>query len=193
LNDKQITTRRTSVQTILIGNRTLLFLGRRLKDYQDSRLNAVSYAFNLVLLLIFTVLSYAAINLALFKLDAQQYALVGTASPFLFLYYSFHVFLFNGIAEIAAAGLYSQIVSMSEQFFAIILLFILIVLFFSVRSEKYKDELSNTIREAEESGHVLDELMRSNYRMTQAEALEEIRRTNASLIGLIDWLSRDLK
>ena len=116
-------------------NRALLFLGRRLKDYQDSRLNAVAYAFNLVLLLIFTVASYTAINLALYKLDTQQFTLVSGASPFLFLYYSFHVFLFNGIAEVAATGLYSQILSMTEQLFAIVLLFILIVLFFSVRSE----------------------------------------------------------
>jgi hypothetical protein len=193
LTETQVTSRRTNLQTILIANRALLFLGRRLRDYQDSRLNAVAYAFNLVLLLIFTVVSYSAINLALYKLDAQEYTLVGSASPFLFLYYSFHVFLFNGITEVSATGLYSQILSMSEQFFAIILLFILIVLFFSVRSEKYKDELSSAIREAEESGHVLDNLIRSTYRMTQAEALEEIRRMNSNLIGVIDWLSRDLK
>ena len=82
---------------------------------------------------------------------------------------------------------------MTEQLFAIVLLFILIVLFFSVRSEKYKEELSVAICAAEESGRTLDELMRSNYRMTQTEALDEIRRMNASLIGVIDWLSRDLK
>ncbi len=95
----------------------LLFLGRRLKDFQDSKLNAVAYVLNLILLLAFTVISYAGLNYALYKLDAQQYALTALPRPFLFLYYSFHV-LFNGIAEIAPIGLFSEILSMSEQLFA---------------------------------------------------------------------------
>jgi hypothetical protein len=193
LSENQIGLRRTSLQTIVIGNRLLLFIGRRLKDYQDSKLNAVAYAFNLVLLLAFTVVSFAAINYGLNKLDGQQYALSGPPTLFLFLYYSFHVFLFNGIGEIVPSGLYSQILSMTEQVCAILLLFILIVLFFSVKSEKYKEELARTIRETEVGVRTLDDLMRSAYRMTQAEALDEIRRLQSNAIGLIDWLSRDLE
>jgi hypothetical protein len=193
LSESQIGQRRTSLQTVVIGNRLLLFLSKRLKEYQDSKLNAVAYAFNLVLLLAFTVISYAVISYGLYKLDSQQYALGGPPTFFLFLYYSFHVFLFNGIGEVVPIALYSQMLSMSEQFCAIILLFILIVLFFSVKSEKYKEELTRTIRETEAGGRALNDIIRSNYRMTQAEALEEIRRLQSNFIRLIDWLSRDLE
>lgn len=103
------------------------------------------------------------------------------------------MFLFNGIGEIAPAGFFAQLLSMSEQVFAIMLLFILIVLFFSVKSERYKEELARTIRDTESGVRTLDELIRSNYRMTEAEALEEIRRMKTNLIVLIDWLSRDLE
>jgi hypothetical protein len=193
LSESQADLRRTSLQTLVIADRALLFFARRLKEFQESKLNAVAYAFNLILLLVFTVVSFAGLNYALYKLDVQQYAVTGPLTPFLFFYYSFHVFLFNGIAEIAPNGTYSEVLSMSEQFFAIVLLFILIVLFFSVKSEKYKEELARTIRETEAGVCTLDGLIRSSYRVTVAEAVKEIRNLKSNLVVLIDWLSRDLE
>jgi hypothetical protein len=53
LSESQLDVRRTSLQTIVIGNRALLFLARRLKDFQDSKLNSAAYVFNLFLLFAF--------------------------------------------------------------------------------------------------------------------------------------------
>ena len=81
---------------------------------------------------------------------------------------------------------------MAEQSFAIVLLFILISLFFSVRSEKYKEELARTIRESEETGRALELLIRDTYSLTLDEALQEIQKLQTNMMKLILWLSQDL-
>lgn len=188
----QLEARRTSIQALVIANRGLLFFARRLRDYQQSKLSAIAFSFNLLLLLTFTVISFGAINYALFKLEPSQFAVTVQPNFFLFLYYSFHLFIFGSINEIVPVAVYSQIVSMVEQGLAIVLLFILIGLFISVRSERYKEELDRTILETEDGGRGLRELIRTNYNLSDEEALNEIRQMRSNLMKLILWLSRDV-
>ena len=125
LSDAQLQTRKSNIQTLVVANRAFLFLSRKLRDYQESKLNMVSYVFGLLWLIMYTVIAYGAINYALFKIDPSQFDVQNSSSGvFVFLYYSFHVFLFGSIPEITPIDFYSQLISMSEQFFAIVLLFI---------------------------------------------------------------------
>ena len=152
----------------------------------------VSYVFGLLWLIMYTVIAYGAINYALFKIDPSQFDVQNSSSGvFVFLYYSFHVFLFGSIPEITPIDFYSQLISMSEQFFAIVLLFILIALFIAVRNERYKEQLDRTIREFEETGRALEALIQSTYSMTIEQALREIREMKSNMIDLIVWLSED--
>ena len=192
LNAAQIELRRNSIQTLVLWNRVVLFLGRKLRQYQESKLNAVAYSFNLLLLMAITIFSFAAVNYALLKIDPLQFNITTMPSGFIFLYYSFHAFIFGSISEITPIQLYAQILSMAEQSFAIVLLFILISLFFSVRSEKYKEELARTIRESEETGRALELLIRDTYSLTLDEALQEIQKLQTNMMKLILWLSQDL-
>jgi hypothetical protein len=192
LEGKQLSIWRTNVQTLVIWNRLLLFFARGLREYQESKLAAVAYAMSLLLLLGLTVLCFAAINLALFKLDSAQFSVMDDGGIFGFTYYSFHLFIFGGIPEITPIGDWSRVVSMSEQVFAILLLFILVSLFISVKGEKYKEELATTITSAENTGGELEALIIRDYHLSREQALEEIRKIEGNLLGIIMWLSRDL-
>jgi hypothetical protein len=191
LDVKQIELRRSNIQTLVIGNRALLFVSRRLRDYQQSKLNAIAFTLNLFLLIVLTVISYGVINYALYKLDPTQFTIIGSPTFFLFVYYSFHAFIFGSIPEITPTQLYSQAISMSEQIFAIILLFILIGLFISVQSEKYKQELDRTIAETEASGRNLEDMINSTYNLSFEQALDEVRKMQNNLMTFILWLSQD--
>ena len=129
----------------------------------------MAFALNLLMLLTFTIVAYGAINYALFKVDPAQFAVIGQPNFFLFLYYSFHLFIFGSINEVSPANIFSQMVSMSEQGLAIVLLFILIGLFISVRSERYKEELDRTIADTEETGRGLEELIQTNYNLSYSK------------------------
>jgi hypothetical protein len=192
LDVKQLELRRGSIQTLVVANRALLFVSHRLRDYQQSKFNAVAFALNLFLLIILTVASYGVINYVLFKLDPGQFAIAGIPTFFTFVYYSFHAFIFGSIPEITPSQLYSQAISMSEQIFAIVLLFILIGLFISVQSERYKEELDRTIAETEASGRNLESLIKSTYNLSFEEALDEIKKMQNNMMTLILWLSQDL-
>jgi hypothetical protein len=62
LSAAQIELRRNSIQTLVLWNRVVLFLGHKLRQYQESKLNAVAYSFNLLLLMVVTIFSFAAVN-----------------------------------------------------------------------------------------------------------------------------------
>lgn len=72
------------------------------------------------------------------------------------------------------------------------LLTILATLFIAVRSERYKEELDAAIRETQQTGLVLDGLIRSTYSMSIEEAVDEIKKMQSNLTTLIVWLSKDL-
>ena len=149
----------------------------------------MAFALNLLMLLTFTIVAYGAINYALFLEDrTAPYAVIGQPNFFLFLYYSFHLFIFGSINEVSPANIFSQMVSMSEQGLAIVLLFILIGLFISVRSERYKEELDRTIADTEETGRGLEELIQTNYNLSYEQALDEIRQLRNNLMTFILWL-----
>jgi hypothetical protein len=156
-------------------------------------LSSLSYVAGLLLLLIYTVVTFAALNYALSKLDTTQFVYTVGDDFFLFFYYSFRTFIFGGIPEITPVKLYSQALSMSEQWFAIMLLFILLSLFFSIRNDKYRDELEKTISGAENLGRSLEGLIHDTYRMTLEEAMEEIGKMQGNLSEVIIWLSKNME
>ena len=111
------------------------------------------------------------------KLDVNQFSVMGYGGVFDFVYYSLlHIFTFGGTPEITPVGDSSRAVSMLEQFFAILLLFILVSLFISVKGEKYKEELERTIAGTVRTGGKLETLIINDYHLSTDQALEEIKK-----------------
>jgi hypothetical protein len=192
LNETQLQVRTQNIQILVIWNRFLLFFSKKLKDYQDSNFNAFSYIFNLFFLLLLTIISFASINFAIYKINPVNFNLLSTPNYFIFIYYSFRTFLFGGIGEIIPITIYSQGINMVEQLFAIFLGSILIVLLFSIKNEKYKEELSKTIDEVEKTGQTLGSIIETEYKLTFEQAIEEIKKMKGNLMKIIVWLSNGL-
>ena len=78
------------------------------------------------------------------------------AKFFTFFYYSFNNLLFNSIQEIVAVMPMSQMISMIESMFALILVAIFISLILSVKSQRLTDELNQAINNLEKQGGKMD-------------------------------------
>jgi hypothetical protein len=129
------------LESRVLFNRVCLFLARNLREYQKSRLNVASGVFTTLVLLAMTILTFAIVNLAMFKFDSGLYQVVGEPTFFGFFHYSFKTFLFNSIKEIEAIRPLSQSLAMIENFFALFLGIIFATLLISVRSQRYSDDL----------------------------------------------------
>jgi hypothetical protein len=189
---QQIQKQATTVQTLLLSNRLLLFFAKRLREYQLSQVSAISYTLNLLILMAATIIAFAATNMALRNSNPSEFVLTEPSSFFIFFYYSFNVFLYSSINEVVAAGFWSRIFSMSEKCAAILTVALLITLFFSIKKDKYKEDLDKTIRDTEGAGKELEAMIRDNYKLDIAQAMEEIKILKNNMLNIIVWLSKDI-
>jgi glucan phosphoethanolaminetransferase (alkaline phosphatase superfamily) len=176
----------TNVQSFVLYNRICLFVAKRLRLYQDSGLNIVSSIIAILLLVVFTVLSFALVNFGLFKINPHFFSSSIVPTFFNFFYYSFNVLLFNPIQDIVATTPTSQVISMTESFFALFLVAIFVSLVLSVRSQKDANELNDLIKDLNEEGTKMEGYIREKYKFNNVEeAMEALQKLKASFTGFI--------
>ncbi len=149
LDQKQLEKWTVNLQTAVLFNRVCLFAAKKLRDYQNSGLNIVSYVLTILLLVLLTIFSFAAINFGLYKIDPTLFVVSANPTFFTSFYYSFNNLLFNSIEEVIPQMPISQSVSMIESFFALFLIVIFVSLLLSVRSQRHTEELNEAIKDIE--------------------------------------------
>ena len=141
------------------------------------------------------IVSFAAINLALYKIDPGLFDVsIPQAGFFIFFYYSFNNLLFNSIREITPILPISQAVSMLEFFLAFFLVVIFVSIILSVRGQRYSEELNQAIDRIEKEGAAMESFIRSEYSVGGIDdAIHELERVKASFISFIFKISKSLK
>jgi len=186
LDQKQLEKWTTNLETSVLLNRVFLFVAKKLRDYQNSGFNFVSYVLTILLLTIMIIFSFSVINLGLFKINNDLFSLSSTPSFFTFFYYSFNSLLFNSIQEIIPVMPISQATFMIEAFFALFLLAIFVSLLLSVRSQRHADELNEIIKGIETRGIEFESLIKDEYKINSIEeAMVELEKLEADLIKFI--------
>jgi hypothetical protein len=191
LDETQLTKWQSNLGSVVLFNRICLFAAEKLKVYQNSSLEIVSGVFNILGLIIFTTLSFAAINLALYRIQAENFEIMALPTVFRFIYYSFNTVLFSSIREITPVMPVSQLISMIEKFCALFLIAIFVSLVFTVRGQRYSRELDEAIAVFESEGCRVEKLILSQYGIrTINEAIDELERIKSSFVKLIFFFSR---
>ena len=188
LNEKQLEKWMTGVQWMALFNRACLFISKKIKIYQESRFNIISFVFGILFLIINTTLSFALLNFGLYKIDPGYFEFFNKPSFFTFFYYSFNNFLFNAIQELTPKAPIAKIVSMTESMFALFLIAIFISLVLSFRSEREANELNKVITFLSEEGDKAEKFLKEKYRLNSiGETMQALEKLNAFLAN---WLYR---
>lgn len=193
LDQKQLEKWTTNLQTSVLFNRVCLFISKKLRDYQNSRINVASYVLTILVLIILTTFSFATINFGLFKINSEFFSYSTTPSFFTFFYYSFNNFVFNSIKEILPLAPIAQIVFMIEIFFALVVGAILISLFLSTRNQKHTEELNEVIEGIERQGAEMEGFIKDEYKIRNIEdAMVELEKLKAGLTKFIYKITESL-
>lgn len=193
LDQKQIEKRTTNLQMAVLFNRICLFASKKLREYQNSGLNFISYVLTFFLLTISTITSFALINYGLYTINNGYFESAANPSFFLFFYYSFNTLLFNSIAELKPVMSISQIAFMIESVFALFLIVIFISLLMSVKSQRYAEELNKVIEQIDEQGKSMEGFISSEYKLNNVEAaMAELQKLKAGLIDFIYRISKNI-
>lgn len=195
LDKGQLEKRTSNLQLSVLFNRTCLFTARKLRDYQNSGLNTISGILTVLLLILLTIVSFAAINYALYKIDPGLFEVsVSQAGFFIFFYYSFNNLLFNSIKEVVPIMPISQAASMAESFLAFFLVVIFVSIILSVRSQRYSEELNQAIDRIENEGMDMERFIRTEYSVGGIDdAILELEKVKATFISFIFKISKNIK
>ncbi|QXE01920.1 hypothetical protein [Terribacillus sp. DMT04] len=194
LNEQQLKTWVGNLQNTVMYNRLFLFMARKLKIYQESKLNYAFFAITTVFLLILTTLSFTLINMAIYKIDINAFRVSEAPSLFTFFYYSFNNLIFNAVDEMKPANTFAQSVSMIESFLALIMGLLFVGLLFSAKSERHARELDEVITKFEQRGSELEVFIREEYNIKSIEeALELLQQVQAVLIKFLYKITDNLK
>ncbi|HAG49715.1 MAG: hypothetical protein A2X87_00255 [Deltaproteobacteria bacterium GWC2_42_51] len=194
LDQKQMEKWTTNLQMSVLFNRVCLFAARKLRDYQNSGLNIVSYVLTILMLIVLTIFSFAVINYGLFKIDANLFGYSVAPTFFTFFYYSFNNLLFNSIREIAPTMPISQTASMIESFFALFLVVIFVSLLLSVRSQRHAEELNEVIKGIEGQGKDMEGFIKDEYKINSIDdAMAELEKLKAGMAKFIYKITESIQ
>jgi hypothetical protein len=191
LNDEQLKLWTTNLQMSVMVNRIFLLSAKMLRRYQDSGITIASGIITTIFLVVVTTITFAVINLALFKCDRAFFDMTETPTLFTFLHYSFKAMLFTTIRELTPITRLSESVSMAENFFALVLIAIFASQLISVKSQRLATELNQVIASIEAEGRFIESFIRSEYKIDTIDAaLAELERLKASLMRFLVFLTR---
>jgi hypothetical protein len=193
LGEKQREKWSTNLQNSLLFNLLCLFVSKKLRDYQRSGYNIVLYVFTVIMLAIYTIISFAGINYGIYKISVYQFKCIQTPDFFLFIYYSFNHFIFGTIPELIPVSLVSQCVSMMEALFSILLISIFVSLFFSYKNQRYINDLEVAIKDVEKEAESMESFIMVEYKANINEALVQAEKMNIFYTKFLLWLAEDIK
>jgi hypothetical protein len=100
---------------------------------------------------------------------------------------------FNSIQEIIAIAPMSQFVLMVEYIYALFLVAIFVSLIFSVKSQKYAEELNDAIEKLTKEGLKIEEHMRDQYELNSiVDALEALRKLKSSFVDFLYTITKTI-
>jgi len=190
---QQIELRTNSLQNVVLFNRACLIISKKLRNYQRSGVNVISYVFGLVFLLIVTIFAFGLINYAIFKIDPSLYQFTYShPSLFAFIYYSAGSMFYtaNGLVPVATV---SQAIQLVQFLCGVLLIVIFVTVLVALRNEKYSQELENVISSVEREGYAAERVLRSEFNFDSIDAaIAALQQAKAGFVAFIIYLTNNL-
>ncbi|CRI66962.1 conserved membrane hypothetical protein [Thiocapsa sp. KS1] len=191
LEPHQIEKWKTSLEISVLFNRFCLFAAKKLRSYQKSEWRMIPSVFGLFALVIFTVVSFSGVYVALFKLDSGMFRYTEDPSWFTFLYFSFNNFVLNTTEELAPAVPLAQGAYMLQASLSFFLGVLLVTFYISHRTQKSSSELDEVISAVEMEGHKMEAFIHDEYKIPSIHvAMERLKEVKSGLVQIIYWLSK---
>jgi hypothetical protein len=139
------------------------------------------------------VIAFVCINYGIFKIDHYQYNPSTVPSIFVLIYYSFKTFISNSVVDLSPVGKLAEIASMAENVCGFFTLTIFIGTLFTQRNVRQTKEIDAAVSQIELDAQAMERFLRSEFRVDNIEdAIAEMERLKAGMLGIVSWLSRSI-
>jgi hypothetical protein len=193
LTDDQLTKYKEKLQIAVVYNRLCYYVANKLKNYRDSGVETLFSMAGYLWLLVQGIVTLSFINLVILKIDHSSFHYTQSPSFFLFLYYTFSSLYMGGIENLYPVSNLAIAAKITSGLFGISLLPVVIGGFvYSIREQKSKRQLDETISLIRNEGEEMNKFIRSEYKLSVEEAVQCLSELKAGLIGIIYKISTEI-
>ena len=182
--------RKENLEQIIVTRSFLSLIAVRLDDF----LNRKTYVFLFLLQVLLTFIGawflLSLMNFSAFKINATNFFVTINPNFFDFIYYTFHSMLHGSINDVIAANILAKALDIIAPFVSILITGTIITLFFSVRSELYKESLSEIIDFSQNSLLSIEQLLTESHEISYEEALEYLRSKESATCKIVDEIEK---
>lgn len=172
---------KSSLEQLVLYSSIFKFIATRLKKFQKTKVYILFFVLGLVFTLLFSSVVLTFANYSLFKIDPTSFNLNEEPSFLLFFYYSFSTIFSNQIYEIIPAATSTRILNMGGIFIGLVVLAILVSIYFSTKTERYKEELDEMIVTVDNQGNIVESHISEEYNLSFEQALEELKNIESAM------------
>ena len=142
---------------------------------------------------LYTIVAFAAINVAMFTLYPTSYSTQGQISFFTFFHYSFYTYVHAGISELVATSPLTQGVAMLEACLALVTVALFAGAIIITLGERYSTQLDDLIDNAERESRYAEGFIRDEFGFSSIdEAIAELQRLKSSMVAFLLMLTQNL-
>lgn len=178
----------------ILLNRGALFFATRLRDFQKSPSVALAGSASALNLIVLSTLSFAVLYAGGEKLNPLSISNDSEIYAFDYLYLSFNTMIFGDVDGLLFSDNVSRGLSMLQKFLSFTMFGLFVGVIFSVRSNKYKQELDETIKEIKGTGNIFEKSIVNYYGYSDIdEAVEDLRHIQSEMADFIVRISASIK
>jgi hypothetical protein len=189
LNEEEI--KKKKIETILIYNFGLQYLIENINGNRGKRAFIIVWFFQYIQYYLITLFFFTFANYELYRIDPNNFHVIGDVNILDFLYYTLKSIAFSGIDDIKPASLWTKLAETST-FLILSVYFLIITLssFFSLSISDYSKEMERVVIVARRENENLIKHLETKYQMDVSKATSEILNINQSIEKLAKILRR---
>jgi hypothetical protein len=177
----------------VFANRILLFTCKKLRDYQRSTVGAVGTVIVFFSMWLFTVVCFATVNAAIYRMDGSAFNVQGEPDAFTWFRYAFYNFVYVGIPSVTPVSQLSQGIAMLETICALLLLGVFLSVLAVTRGQVYSAQLDDLIKDAEKQSYNTEIVIRREFGLPSIDAaITELERVKYGLMTFLLKMTENL-
>jgi len=186
LDERQIQVWSHKLSFVVLYNSIGLFIANKLEDFQNSNVAVIQYILQILFIFIVSVLAFAAIHFALYKIDSSQYLSNNLLLFWSFFYFSFCNMVLYSIPGLVSVGQFSQLINMIQFLCSLILIGVFITVVMQIKHASSKVELRKIVERLKSNADDVQDFIRREYLLQSFdEAIAELRRLETGMIRII--------
>ncbi len=164
--------KKENIERIILIKSLFSFISSRLKDFLSRRTYIVVFFTKTLLTFITAWLLISLMNFVTYKISATSFDLKLIPNFLDFIIYTFHSMLHGSVSDIIPSGYIAKLLDILAPFTSLLITGTLLTVFFTVKTEQYKENLQEIVSFSDSQLDKLEKLLLDNHKYTMEEALK---------------------